>query len=153
MKNCKHLRVAILLLVVSGLLSLVGCAKGAHVTPQYNAAVAVDDFASTLNGLQNTEIQLYSSGADVIDKSQHVAFQQTFKQAFQLNDQAVAAVAVGDFTSARSYMNSALALLSGLKPQLVNIKNANSQQLFTTALTTATTVLQNWINSLPPQKG
>ena len=140
MPKKRHLIYPILLLLL-----LSGCAVKKQ-TPQYNAAVGLNDFATALQGVQNLEISLSQTG--IIDPNLHKQFEQVFLNAAQDGKLANAAVRAGDFTSAKSYFASAVALLNGLTPQMVGIKNPDSQKAFQTALTVAINIAQTWATNL-----
>jgi hypothetical protein len=151
MRRNKNPWIALLLLTVVG---LAGCPPSTPnqtppppQTPQYNAAVSIDDFASALKGLQDTEINFHSSG--LIPDNTHKAIQKDILQAAQLGKQAEAAIATSDFTNTKKDLASAVALLNGLTPQMVDIKNADSQAAMKAAISVAVGVLQTWINSVP----
>lgn len=129
---------------------MAGCAGLKTQTPQYQAAVGINDFAIALAGAQQLEISIHQAGA--IDADLHKTIQTVFLQAAQNGKLADKAVAVGDLTTAKSYFSAAVKVLQGLTPQMVGIKNPTSQQAFEAALTVAINIAQTWatqLNSTP----
>ena len=142
-------RLFVVMVLSTSLAFSVGCHKSANnskLTPQYKAAVSVDDVAQSLSSLQNLEINIYKQGQ--ISPENHIIVQTNIKKAFQLNDQARAAVLAGDLAGGHVMMNSALALLQSLDPNMINIKSAESQTNFRSAVALAETAIQAYLVSI-----
>lgn len=142
-------KIAVYAAILAMLLCFVGCAKTPNVTPQYQAAVDTNKFSVALKDLQATEISLYASGTGVVPKDLHLTIQSTFLQVALLGKQMDTAIAANDFTSAKSYINSAIGLIGALDPSLVGIKDANSQALMRASILAFTNSLKAWVGTFP----
>ena len=144
MKLKRNLLPVMILLIV-----ITGCAGLKNQTPQYKAAIGLNDFAASLEGVQNLEISMNQTG--VIDPALHQTFQKAFLEAAQNGKLADQAVNAGDFKSAASFFKSALTVLQGLQAPMIGIKNPTSVQEFNAALTVAINIAQTWANQLAAQ--
>lgn len=134
------------LIAVMALLMMVSACAVKHQSAQYNAAVGLNDLSVAMQGLQNLEIGFHQSG--IVPDANHQQIQKIFLQAAEVGKQANSAVRAGDFASAKGYFQAVIGLLNGLTPDMVGIKNPDSQKAFATAVQVAIGIAQEWVNNL-----
>ena len=130
-------------LAVIGLLTLTlfGCAaKSATVTPQYNAAVVSNDFAHTMSTFQTEVISLHQQ--KLISDVDFATFKSSARTANNAGLAADKLIAANNYTSALSELSLGLNVLKSIPASALHITDPQSQQLYTTSLNIAISVLQ-----------
>lgn len=122
------------------LLLLVGCAHKANTTPQYQAAVANDNFSIGLRVFCTQEINFKPS----IPFDVHKTIQQKCLQIATLDKQITNSIVNNDFKSASGYIDLAKTAVTDLGPDLLNIKDKTTQQALQIAQTGALSLLTSW---------
>lgn len=128
-------------LVLLLILGFAGCAVK-NQTPQYNAAIGINDFSHALKGFQDIEIAAHQ--ANFVPEADHQAIEKAVLEAFQYDAAAEAADKSGDLVTAKSKYMAALILLQNINPQMVGIKNPASQQAMQAALAVAVAIARDW---------